>query len=372
MLTTFDRYLLRRYFSTFLILLVSTYGLFVVIDGFTNVDSFQDGAESSRSVLSRIGTYYAYRVFDFFDMVGPTLCVISVTVVLGVLQYQRELHPVLAAGVPAYRMVMPLVAGAALVTGLMVLNTEFVIPRISMQLQTSRDGLSSSGKRLETVQDYELHMNIDGSRIDAAQQAIKGARFIFAAPVLVDELTTIESPRAIYYPENDQHPAGWLLKKADPPYDQLKLTELGRKKLLRVKDPGAIFLVSQVTFAQVYSNGGSYLYDSTPQLVRRITSPALSQYSVSRLILHLHNRLARPFQNLIAVFVAIPFVMRRESRSLIGNMAISAGVLVGLMAALQFGNFLASANVITPDFAVWLPVLLGGGLAAWQSHEILT
>jgi len=42
--TTFDRYLISRYLQIFLILFVSVFGLYVVIDGFSNVDEFQEHA----------------------------------------------------------------------------------------------------------------------------------------------------------------------------------------------------------------------------------------------------------------------------------------------------------------------------------------
>ena len=43
MLTTFDRYLIGRFLFVFAVFLGSLYGLFVVIDCFTNVDSFFPG-----------------------------------------------------------------------------------------------------------------------------------------------------------------------------------------------------------------------------------------------------------------------------------------------------------------------------------------
>lgn len=373
MFTTFDRYLLRRYFSSFVILFISTYGLYVVIDGFSNIDNFQENTNSFAELLKALGTYYSYRLFDFFDMVGSTLSVAGVVVVLGILQYQRELHPILAAGVPSYRMVLPLILGASLVNGLMIANTELVIPRISMQLQTKHDSSRVKGKSAQAVQDYELHINISGDRILADEQRITRARFILEAPILVDELTTIHCRAAVYYPATGKNPSGWLLLKADPKYDKLKLTPLGREKVLPVKQkPNQLFVASQVTFGQIYSNGGSYLYDSTPELIRRINSPALSRNSVGRLMLHLHSRLARPFQNVVAVLVTIPLVLRRESRSLITNMAVCAAVLVVLLAILQVAAYLATSRIISPDFAAWCPILVGGAIAAWQSTEVLT
>ena len=52
MLTTFDKYLLKKLIYTFVVFLVATYGLYIVIDLFTNMDDFQkagDLAEETRT-----------------------------------------------------------------------------------------------------------------------------------------------------------------------------------------------------------------------------------------------------------------------------------------------------------------------------------
>ena len=70
-MTTFDRYLLQRFSHVFLLLLVAMYGLFVVIDGFTNVDGFQQGETRAWDVLARMADYYLYQSSLFFDTIGP-------------------------------------------------------------------------------------------------------------------------------------------------------------------------------------------------------------------------------------------------------------------------------------------------------------
>jgi len=371
-LNTFDRYLLKRYLTTFVIMFVSTYGLFVVIDGFTNLDDFQDKADTLTELLLSMGQYYAYWASDFFDMVGASLSVMTAVIVLGLLLYQRELHPILAAGIPTYRLARPLIVGVVITNLLLIANTELVIPKVSLYLQSSRgDGLAR-GKHVEPVQDYELHINIDGDQIFADEQSMTHGRFILSAPFLARELTTLSCDKAIYYNKTPTHPAGWLLKNARPKFEDLKLTDLGKQNLFRLKGSQDLFLTTDVTFAQIYSKGGNYLFDTTPELIERVNSPALSQTSIRRQILHLHNRLARPLQSIVAVLLAIPFVMRKESRSLITSMALASGVLASMMALQQLSNFLASATVITPDFAVFIPVLAGGGLAAWYSQDVVT
>ena len=44
MLSTFDRYLTWRLLHTFAMLFIATYGLYVVIDLFMNIDEFQENS----------------------------------------------------------------------------------------------------------------------------------------------------------------------------------------------------------------------------------------------------------------------------------------------------------------------------------------
>ena len=57
MFTTFDRYLLGRLLHTFIVFLVATYGLYIVIDLFTNIDAFQMEAQNAAN-------QYGFNVLD--------------------------------------------------------------------------------------------------------------------------------------------------------------------------------------------------------------------------------------------------------------------------------------------------------------------
>ena len=113
MLTTFDKYLLNRLVHTFAVFFIATYGLFVVIDLFTNIDDFMRDGDSTLHMAGGIAKYYAYRAVEFLEMAGPTLIILAAVAVLGLLERHSESHPILAAGVPAFRLLKPLLIGAA-------------------------------------------------------------------------------------------------------------------------------------------------------------------------------------------------------------------------------------------------------------------
>jgi hypothetical protein len=57
---TIDRYLLARYFYIFAVFFTAAMGLFIIADGFTNLDDFQHraGDGGTRALLASMGQHY--------------------------------------------------------------------------------------------------------------------------------------------------------------------------------------------------------------------------------------------------------------------------------------------------------------------------
>ena len=70
--------------------------------------------------------------------------------------------------------------------------------------------------------------------------------------------------------------------------------------------------------------------------------------------------------------MALPLVMRRESQSLILNMTICAMVIGGFYVLSQASQMLGGNELIRPDFAAWLPVIVTGGATVWTSGLVQT
>ncbi len=204
--TTFDRYLLRRYLHVFFIMMVSMYGLYIVIDGFTNIDEFQEVSDEPLVVFETMAKYYAYQFSVFFDMLGAIVSVISVIVVFGLLQKHSEISPILAAGVPTSRLLMPFVVGTILVNLMIVGNQEFIIPRIAHVLQADRTRPDDEGNPVEPIYDYVTHIRIDGKELFIAEQRLDKANFVLPVPEMAVDLTTLNAKDATFQEATSEHP----------------------------------------------------------------------------------------------------------------------------------------------------------------------
>jgi lipopolysaccharide export system permease protein len=370
--TTFDRYLIVRYLQIFVILYVSVFGLFVVIDGFSNLDEFQDHAKNMVDLLLLMGSYYANQSTMFLDMCGPILTVVDAMVVFALLVRNSELHPILAAGVPAWRLLVPIIISTALINVVMCVNQELIIPRLAGVLAPGRDALYKGAIEIEPLTDPSSGIYIAGEELSLNPQLIKRAEFVLPAPEIALVPTSIRAPEALYMHGTASLPAGWLLRGVDQPFAKLALTAEGSKRVHALEGhPKEIYIVSDLPFDQLFNRLGSSKLLSTSELIYRIRSPAFGQ-ATARLAQTLHARLVRPLANLFAMLVSIPLILRKESRGLIANMAIASGVLAALLGLSEGVAFCGQSGMLLPELSAWIPVIATGMLFAWLTPLMQT
>ncbi len=374
MTTTFDRYLLRRFFHVFFIGIFATYGLYIVIDAFSNIDGFQDRnqGQGTSVVLAKMAEYYLYQSVLFFDQIGPILAVISVMVVLALLQRHSEIHPILSAGVPTFRLVVPLIVGVVLVNAVLTFNQELLIPRIAHRLSAPRGMDDSDAQRVDPVRDFKSSIEITGRELFVGRRMLRHAVFVLPVPGVVHELTTVKAAEAYHRKRTSQHPAGWLLRGVSPRLEQIPLTANGKKILLPQANGDEIFVVTDVRVDQLNSPHTAYKFLSTPELMRRVRSPSFGLVSVRSLSLHLHERLTRPLLNIIVVLLTVPLIVRKEGTGLVANLATCTAVMALVFVVAQGFLYLGKASLVAPDVAAWAPIILSGSVSAWLSGLVQT
>jgi len=373
MFTTFDRYLLGRLLHTFAVFFVATYGLYIVIDLFTNVDDFQQSTSSAAELALRIGQYYLYRSSEYFELAGPTLVVTSVMTTLSLLQKNSETFPLLAAGIPAFRLLKPLLAATVVMNVALVVNQELVIPNIAAQLQTPRGSDAALVQKVEPVYDYSNHlMHIDGTQVLVEEKTLIDATFTLPSPELARDICTLKAERAVYTSRTDNRPAGWLLRNLTGVFDPELLTEEGRTRVFANEHATDAFVVSDVSFEQLYNRGRNLKLLSSMQLIQRIQNPSTGLVPVRAQSLALHVRITRPLLSLATIAAALPLVLRKESRSLILNMTICSVVLGTLYGVTQACHAVGTSGLLRPDLAAWIPLIICGTTSTWVAGQVQT
>jgi lipopolysaccharide export system permease protein len=389
--TTFDRFLVRRFLHTFFVLFVTFYGLYCVIDGFTNADDFTAGEPGFAVILTRMASYYGWQSALVFDLTGPILLVCTVMVSLALMVKAGELAPMLAAGVPTYRLALPLLVGTGAVTGLVVANQEFLLPAIASKLGAPRGGAAHADfPTVQPVEDFSSGVCVFSGRLNLAQRWIEEAEITLPVPGVVTELRVLTAGRAEFEPNapvagHDVTVAGWALTDVNFDYEDLPLAPVPDGALPIVfpvnrtnpatgeaGETSEIFVRTDIDFDQLHNEARAAQVCGTPELVRRIRNPAYSGNVRHGFTVQLHERFRQPLLNLLATLVAVPLVIRREARSLVTSLASCAGVMGVLLGLMQGGRLAGSIGILSPDLAAWLPVIFTGTLATALGGKALT
>ena len=370
--TTFDRYLLIRYSHVFGITFCALFGLYVVIDAFTNAGDLLNTNAGAWKALRDVAEFYVYRASWFFDAFGGTGTVVAALVTLSLVLRYGELSPILSAGIPTYRLAVPLLVGASVVTVAMVVNQELVIPRIKHHLQMETGDDQSAGTAVEPDYDRATQVHIAGQQIFPAQQRLVAAEFTLPAQLITVRLTTVKAGEAVFCDATPDRPRGWLLRGTSPTLDHLDLIETGRKVILPTAAADEIFVVSDLTPDRLSMRNKNFELLSTRDLVARLKNPTFAAATATQESLHLHSRFVRYLINLLVVMCCMPVLMRKESRSILVNMALCAGLMGTTFGLMQACQFLATSHLLAADLAAWLPVMVIGTVAAWGTGWIRT
>ena len=149
-----DRYILWSFLKNWLISFMVLVGMYMVLDMVFNFDelvAIKPGAAGAAtasntlwSVLAKIGDFYFFQSFLFFNHLSGIIPVVAAAFTLMRLSRFNELTAVMAAGVPLLRVAMPIILAGVVLNGLVIVNQELVIPNLTDKLSRERDDLVGS------------------------------------------------------------------------------------------------------------------------------------------------------------------------------------------------------------------------------------
>src|SRR5262245_5527982 len=306
-MTILDRYLFRVFLRSYAVFFTSMLGLYIMIDLFANIDEFAKDSPGGALLFVRILRYYSIHTFDYFGRLSPIITQMAAMYSLADLKRHNELTPILAAGVPTRRAIVPIMIGVVMVVALGAANREFMMPHYSEFLQRGHDDVEGAN---------QLGVS---SRIDADWMLLRGDKAFRDGQRLVDvkltlpDLQEVTAARAHFTNGPDGRP-GIVLEDARP----ADLRESDKVK--RVPD-GKVFVATSLTFWEMVRSNGWTRFASAADLVDELGKPqAASLHEIRALI---HNRIMQPVANVMLVLLGIPFVLSWERKKFFVSLLIA-------------------------------------------------
>src|SRR4051812_8265230 len=175
-----------------------------------------------------MGRYYLVHMTEFYDRLCGVIGMMAAIFTVTWMQKNNELLAMLAAGISTQRVIRPVWISALIVSGLAVINQEFIMPPLGEELQKSHD-------------DDGLRKVLVYSRYDAqgilihGREADRGAKTVLSfnatLPVgIFGAIREVQAKQGRYIPETAMRcpqRGGWLLRgaKLEPAVDDETLKD---------------------------------------------------------------------------------------------------------------------------------------------------
>ena len=365
-----DLYVLRFFVTSYLICLVSFVGFFMLIDAFTHLDTY---LEEEHGLLEILQTYLV-RIPEIFHRLAPYLTLAAAGFTVTRLQKSNELAPMKALGLSIYRVLLPIFGAAVVLSGLIVLDQEWLIPAA----ESARRALDLKEKR-----GFEPQNLIPDSRgsvfqidsYDPVAQRMRGVRVTLRGRDPDDpRIFTLETASLVakearwvqregesgewiaYHGRLDRYDSSGGGFKVKPGTRDLETTVFGEEGYPLETDIGP---------EDIESHDRDIYYLTFNDLNRLYKRQKLPHLRVK-----LHNRISYPITNLVLLFLGLPFFLSGTNRSLF--------IGVGISTVIGFSYFFISflfismgdSGSIGPMTAAWMPTIFFGCLSVTLFDQV--
>jgi len=347
-----DRYVAKNFVIGYGIAFCVLIGLRIIIDLFVNLDEFTEHPDlGSLAVIKNILSYYALQSTLYFRDFAGMITVVAAAFSLAKMVRSNELVAVMASGVSLKRVIAPIVLLAMLLTGLLVVDQEILIPPISDKLVRGQDALPGQ-------ESYDVWFIMDGNGSLICSQRFDVKTSTLHYPTIIrrrkkansltwEVIDRISADKAIYDPNTEE----WILTNG-------RFTEKDSRKIAH---PIASFVSDIVPKDIPVRRKSRYLTLLSSGQLASLAAQRTKIKDRAQLYSQKHFRITEPIINLAMLMVCLPILVCRDPKSMKSAIVISFGVTTACFVATFVCKMLATEVVfdkIRPEFWAWLPVVI--------------
>lgn len=374
-----DRYVFWKFFRIFILCYISLVGVYVVFDLFTNFDDFLKAKAPPVRLITSIAEYYFVNSFVFIDMIFPLLTLLAAMAATSMMARQNEIIALLATGVSPGRMILPILAGAFLVSLFFTAVREEFLPRRLVEINLSPTDFVNRSDVVDVASAFDgwTRVTIDGESLVRSEGKVLEPKILLGRN-LNRYGNRLVAKSGVYLDADGERPAGWLLSGAKLS-DEARggpswVDEASGRTVVYTPggadwlEPDQAFVATSIDAKRLAAGDRWRLYDSTAALNAAASDPTFAR-DATELAIRAHSRTLRPLTDLLPLCLGLPFVFLRSDRNIFAALGYGCGLAGAYVAsqyvAAYFGEKLGSASV-----GVWAPFFVFVPLAANMLGEL--
>jgi LPS export ABC transporter permease LptG len=351
-----DKYVVREFLKIFFLVLAGFVTLILV---FTVFDLLKD-ILSHDIGWSTVGQYLINLAPSMLYQITPLAVLIAVLVTFGVLNRNSEIIAMKACGISLYRLVIPIVSIAAILSVSLFLFDQYYLPQANRKQEALRNIIK--GKPAQTVLRPEQNWIFgqpnpgEPDRIfyyqffDPGRNEFANLSLFEFNPSTFALSRRIFAARAVWNPET----ASWRFLNGWQ-RDIVGANVIDYREFLKT------------SFAEIHEAPGYFQKESKKaqemnfgQLDRYIGDLSQSGFDTMRLRVELWHKLAYPLMAVVMAALAIPFALSMGRRGSLTGIAVAIAVTLAYFVVDGLFGALGNVNYLPAALAAWASDLLFG------------
>ncbi|MBN2590900.1 MAG: LptF/LptG family permease [Sedimentisphaerales bacterium] len=354
-----DRYIAKNFLVGYAIAFCVLIGMRVIIDLFVNLDEFTE----SNGAIKRIIIYYLTNSLLYFRDSAGMIIVVAASFCFGKMIRSNELIAIMASGVSLKRTIWPVIFLALILSGILVINQEIVIPSLADQLVRKQDDIIGQ-------ESYNVRFITDanGSLIFSQRFEVETAT-LYNPTILLRRLISkngiweitarIDADKAVI----DKQSGNWELYTEVPDSNDWlhygRVIERNPEKPIR----NISFYKSDITARDIpiRCKSENISLMSLHQLTT-LASQRTKIRDMAQLYSQKHFRITEPIISMIMLLISLPILVCRDPKAIKSAILISFSITSMCFVLTFICKMLATEQIVfnrvIPELWAWLPVFI--------------
>lgn len=359
-----DRYIIREFLKIFSLALIALICVSVVVDLFERVDDIV----KFKPPLQVTVTYFLAKIPSILFITTPISILLSTLLTLGTLSRNSEIISMFASGISAYRISIPLLILGFIVSVLLFIFNETIIPWANQQAEASK--LIMKGKQPPSL--------IPKSGVwfrNRAENRIYNIKFLLPAQrelqgltiYMLDDNFNIKERidvRTARYTNGE-----WILYNG---YRRIFNGEvIGGSLLPEFGKQGKKFSIQPTfeDFQRIRKDPEDMTYQELQKYIIELQS---SGYDASRYKVDLHGKIAFPFVSMVMVIIGFPFALKSPRSGTSVSIGLSIFIGFSYWTLLNLGLSLGHAQLLPPFLSAWVSHILFASAGSYMILSVQT
>lgn len=357
------RYLLRAFLGPLVLCILSFNAIFIIFDLFEHLSRFIDAQVPLLTVLR----YYGGVVSVYSNWFVPASCLLATLYTMWQLSHHSELTAMRASGISFQRLTVPFFCVAVLMTLLIYVNSEWVVPEAgtwSERLKAASFYETTPEQREKQHIQYTQTLD-SGGKGDALVQ--RTWLFSLVDPSTEETMAHPSGPVMVKYERDGVDTAGWRAKKAEYLDGVWWFHDPQRVHF----DVDGQELPPQADAPKLPSLVPMYSLKETPRAMM-LDQRTVDFYSVADMFIYLQAkriddnekwfefwyRITSPWACVVITLFAIPAGISTGRQSVLKGVILALSAFFGFYALTFVLRFLGQHNFCPPAIAAILPNLV--------------